>query len=330
MEEKNDFSVSLAEEGFKLLLWKEYEKNPEAFERVVIKDSIIEEIKLKYDQIYFQLKTLSAFDQKNEGICFAYACSTAIFLALSRIYGRQIYSFNSIFEQIVTWFSPEHDQGAYTDQVLKRECPRYGLKYKELNCEEALKFLKKGVSSVAMFFLPKKGWIKFSAFFNNKQNKERILKKNDLLQEDGKYGNENEEGSGSHVVVLVGSGKGYLEFLNSWGPDWGNNGRFRIDSEKDVFPILKFYPVFWTNDDLTKEEKEFYKKCKEAEYYAFQNKDKDAQRFSAFYFRCKYCYKLIRNDTINIASKEYTCPYCHEIFKPSESGSFRGHLDDKK
>ena len=83
-----------------------------------------------------------------------------------------------------------------------------------------------------------------------------------------------------------------------------------------------FYPVFWTNDDLTKEEKEFYKKCKKAE--------KDAQRFSAFYFRCKYCYKLIRNDTINIASKEYTCPYCHEIFKPSESGSFRGHLDDKK
>ncbi len=63
---------------------------------------------------------------------------------------------------------------------------------------------------------------------------------------------------GGHAVVLVAAGPDYLEFLNSWGPAFGNNGRFRI-RDAAVLRGMKFYDVFFVEGDLLASEKEAWR-----------------------------------------------------------------------
>jgi hypothetical protein len=50
-----------------------------------------------------------------------------------------------------------------------------------------------------------------------------------------------------------------LTFLNSWGPDWGDHGKFRIGSGAALGhlarPGTRFYDVYFLESDLTEEEK---------------------------------------------------------------------------
>ena len=46
--------------------------------------------------------------------------------------------------------------------------------------------------------------------------------------------------------------------MNSWRNDWADGGFFRVQNA-NVLPGLKFFNVFWTEDDLSQEEKKAYK-----------------------------------------------------------------------
>lgn len=268
-----------------------------------------------------QLMNQQSFDQNNEPICFAYACSCAIQLSLCRIFCRDIYSFNSIFEQILTDFSPKRDRGAVTSQVLQRHCPRYNLHFKELENEESAKLaITLGRVCVAVFWLPGEAWHKFSRFFRN--NPKGILQRSDLLKADGTLGDKNHKDSGSHAVVLIDANISALEFLNSWGPDFGNNGRFRVRNAAVL--NITFYDVYWTLNDLTQVEKNSYESSIRATSEAILNNDPDPSKYCALYFRCTHCHKLVRDDNLSTSSNESICPFCNLSFNPRESTLRRG------
>ena len=268
-----------------------------------------------------QLMNQRSFDQQNEPICFAYACSCAIQLSLCRIFCRDIYSFNSIFNQIVNDFSPKHDKGAFTSIVLEKYCPKYNLHSKRLKNEESAKLaITLGRVCVATFWLPGEAWIKFSRFF--KLNPKGILKKSDLLQKDGTLGNPNHKESGGHAVVLIDANISGLEFLNSWGTKFGNNGRFRIENA-DVLN-MNFYDVYWTLNDLTQEEKNKYEMSIQATSESIKNNDSDPSKYCALYFRCTHCHKFIRDDKLSTSEKASICSHCNLEFDPRESSLRRG------
>ena len=52
-----------------------------------------------------------------------------------------------------------------------------------------------------------------------------------------------ENGGSGHAVVLINDDNGRLEFLNSWGPEFANNGFFCVKDEK-VLENLKLYDVY--------------------------------------------------------------------------------------
>ena len=75
---------------------------------------------------------------------------------------------------------------------------------------------------VARFGLTKKQWKKFDDFY--KKEPKGILKKEiiGIRQKDEKLL--------GHAVVLTQIFKDHLYFLNSYGPNWGDNGFFRVEN----------------------------------------------------------------------------------------------------
>ena len=197
------------------------------------------------------------------------------------------------------------------------------------NEESARLAISLGRVCTASFWLPKKAWDKFNYFF--KSNPKGFLRKSDLLQHDGSYGNPNEEENCGHAVVLIDANISALEFLNSWGPDWGNNGRFRVENA-DVFSVRKnrpmtFYDVYWTLNDLTQIEKNDYERLIKATSDAIKNNDPDPSKYEALYFKCSHCKKLIRDEKLSTSSTDYICPFCNMNFNPRDSTLRRGLFD---
>lgn len=75
-----------------------------------------------------QLNKQDPFDQKLDETCYACASSAAIQLALCRIYSREIPSFESIIQPILNKYGYN---GYSTYEVLKEQCPKYGLHVKK-------------------------------------------------------------------------------------------------------------------------------------------------------------------------------------------------------
>lgn len=243
---------------------------------------------------------------------------------------RNIPSFNTIFDRIINDFSPKRDKGAVTSKVLEKHCKKYNLHTKRLeNEEKASLAIALGRVCTASFWLPNKAWDKFSAFF--KKNPKGVLKKSDLLEPDGSYGDRYEKGGGGHAVVLIDANISALEFLNSWGPQWGNNGRFRIENA-DVLTAfddspMTFYDVYWTLNDLTQNEKTNYERSIRATSEAIRRNDPDSSKYCALYFKCPHCHQLILDEKLSTSSKVCICTHCHLEFNPRDSILRRGLFD---
>lgn len=104
--------------------------------------------------------------------------------------------------------------------------------------------------------------------------------------------------------------------MNSWGDKWGDKGFFRIKNAK-VLPKMKFFDVYWKEDELTPAEKEAFKqkgtkKAKEISQDLTSLYDLD--------YECPKC-------KIESKIKDYTghlleaqCPKCNGRFKPDHAG----------
>ena len=183
--------------------------------------------------------------------CSVNAAATVLHLSMKRILGREggypnVYK---IKEEIMNRFESDHDR-ENTIHVLKEMCPNYRLHCQEVDFKGAMKAVTLSRPVVATFRLTDNEWDSFEEFF--KRNPKGILTKEQINitarpPRTPDYG---------HAVVLTSFDSECLRLLNSWGEDWADMGFFRVQNANVL--RLKFIDVYWTEEDLTKEEKRCY------------------------------------------------------------------------
>ena len=190
--------------------------------------------------------------QKQEGgTCYANASATVLHLSMRRILGRQrgYPDFYELRKEFVNHFG---SKAANTLLVLQKMCPKYRLHCKQVDLMGAMKAITSSRPVVARFRLTDQEWHSFRNFF--KSNKTGILTKKEI---DITARPPNTRTSG-HAVVLTSFNSECLRLLNSWGDRWAYMGFFRVQNAEVLG--LEFIDVFWTEDDLTEEEKAYYEK----------------------------------------------------------------------
>ena len=187
--------------------------------------------------------------------CAANAAATVLHLSMTRIRGREggCPDFCTLRDEIVKEFDPKkYKKGVPTIHVLKKMCPKYRLRYKKVNDEEAMQAVASSRPVVATFRLTEEEWDSFEDFYES--NPKGILTKKEIditarRPKTPDFG---------HAVVLTSFDSECLRLLNSGGEDWGDMGFFRVQ-KADVLG-LQFIDVYWTEKDLKEEEKTYFKK----------------------------------------------------------------------
>ena len=188
---------------------------------------------------------------QNGGTCYAHACTCILMLVLSRIVGRRIPGYEELSQEIINQFGTD---GGFPETVFDHFCPRYQLRWTEINITETKQRLRESRPILAYFYLTDKQWKNFSKFFKN--NPKGILNY-DLLSADSGP----ETKTSGHAVVIQGMSEGLSEheghwiIRNSWGESFGHGGYFKL--RMDAIP-LKFLFVYFLEIDLTSEDKTNY------------------------------------------------------------------------
>jgi hypothetical protein len=197
--------------------------------------------------------------QQVGGTCYAYAVATIIVLSLKRIVGRKVPPYETILNPLIRRYGRD---GAFTPEVLRDICPSYRLHCRRVDdMKTVLEGLRAGRPYVASFRLGPKEWANFERFFRHHRN--GVLTKAVLdapLSPGDREPHEDARGH-RHAVVLLSANGRQLTFMNSWGKDWGDGGRFTIEDEK-VLP-LRFLDVYWNESELLPEERQAWRERKE-------------------------------------------------------------------
>ena len=183
--------------------------------------------------------------------CSVNAAATVLHLSMKRILGREggypkVYK---IKEEIINRFESDRDR-ANTILVLQKMCPKYRLHCQEVDLKGAMKAITLSRPVVATFRLTDDEWDSFEEFF--KRNPKGILTKKEIDM----TARPPNSPLRAHAVVSTSFDSDCLRLLNSWGENWADMGFFRVQNA-DVLG-LKFIDVYWTEEDLTKEEKRCY------------------------------------------------------------------------
>lgn len=115
---------------------------------------------------------------------------------------------------------------------------------------------------VTTFSLSVWGWQNFRKHFKSPATAATVLTRKHMAP----YRSSAHAHSG-HAVALVSCDAGFLTFINSWGPEWGNNGLFSVedvavlqrDTKSGRPSPVNFYDVYWLEKDLTDEEQRAYR-----------------------------------------------------------------------
>ena len=185
--------------------------------------------------------------------CYANASATVLHLSMKRILGRRggYPDFYELREEFINRYESELE-GANTLAVLQEMCPMYGLHCKQVDLMSAMKAITSSRPVVARFWLTDREWHIFTNFF--KRNPTGILTKKEI----DITARRPITRTAGHAVVLTSFNSKCLRLLNSWGDNWADMGFFRVQNAEVLG--LEFIDVFWTEDDLSEEEKAYYEK----------------------------------------------------------------------
>lgn len=245
-------------------------------------------------------------DQKGEGICWSHACATVIHMTIARIYGRKLPSFLEIRDELLQTFGRK---GQNPENVLNQILySKYKLHYRKVDENEAKNAVKKLRPCVASFGLTALQWYNFSRFF--KRNRTGVLT-SEIINEpvESTY----KSTDGRHSVVLIGVCDKYLTFLNSWGNDFGDNGKFRI-ADSSVLGPINYYDIYWLLKDLSQEEIDAFNnnsKMDLTEFIGKVNKSPETK------IKCPNCNSISKAKNYYGDCKNSFCPICHLSFTPT-------------
>jgi hypothetical protein len=192
-------------------------------------------------------------NEQDRGTCYANASAAVLHLAMRRILGREngYPDFHELKNEMIKAYGPD---GADTRKVLQKICPKYRLRSQIVCINGAKEAVAKKRPVVARFRLTDDEWKAFSRFY--KTNPMGILTQNEL--DVRKRPTSPPPDTSGHAVVLTSYNSSCLTFMNSWGQKWGDNGFFRIQNAEVL--QLELFDVYWTLNDLTEGEKEYYRK----------------------------------------------------------------------
>ena len=197
------------------------------------------------------LEGYTAKKKQDGGTCYANAAATVLHLATSRILGRQggYPDFYKLRQELIDCSNRKGTTS--TLKVLQEICPRYHLRCKKVDLKGTMEAITSSRPVVAIFRLTEYEWGRFKDFFNT--TKEGILTKKeiDITARPPKVPTK------GHAVVLTSFNSECLRLLNSWGDKWADKGFFKVQNASVLG--LDFIDVFWEEEDLTAEEKAYYK-----------------------------------------------------------------------
>lgn len=200
--------------------------------------------------------------------CYAHATAAVVHLALLRIVGRRggHPAMQEIRERIEAAFPPPAEDVRDMAVVL-REATRWypPLQFCEINEDAARQAVLRRRPVLASFVLSQPGWQTFCEHFEARElpQPRPVLTCAQMVPHC-----QSNPGDG-HAVIMISCDPHSLTFLNSWGPVWGNSGSFSIEnhtvleleasaSENGQSRPMKFYDVYWVENDLRPEERQAY------------------------------------------------------------------------
>ena len=245
--------------------------------------------------------------QQHGGTCYANASAAVMHLAMKRIVGRDG-GYPDFFELRKKLINKYGKKGASTIKVLREVCPEYRLQCERVDTNGAKKAITEKRPVVARFYLTGAQWDQFSQFYQEKGK--GILTKSYLNSKTGSTSD-----PGGHAVVLTSYDAESLRLMNSWGDDWADSGFFRVQNS-DVLG-LEFFDVYWTLNDLSKDEKEAYKKSGAK---VAGNLMKSLKGLQEAKYKCPLCPAESKVVEYSGHALNAECPKCRGTFNPNKEG----------
>ena len=307
----------------------EYEDDPLQKINTIIGDAFLDKI---IDENY--IKQFKPENQADSPLCWAYAISASIYLTSIQIFGRKIKSFENILKEVIK-IKEDKFKGPVKpsnfSKIVERIVEKFKLRVNKLSPEEARESIMKGRQCLCYFCLYEKEWNTFIKFFEDKNNKNKIYDRHDIIINNNNKNNNKQKVIG-HAVVLTSIEENCLKFLNSYGTEWGDNGYFRIKDHNSLRK-MEFFDIYWEKKDLSKEEKDKYEKeyklfIKQASYYLSQP-DLNIKNDLEKEVKCQKCsqklnidnFELIlyqkhkANDETDTRKPQIKCIKCNNIFE---------------
>jgi len=183
-------------------------------------------------------------------------------MANARKYGRELEDFDKIYKYIIDQ-NPKSGKTNYEIEIIMDEVlPHYDLCYEKVDDIKTLKqFLKDGIICLATFKLNNKEWDNFSSYYNDKSIKEnkKVLTREILERHNDKDIKDPDKIKGHAVILSKLDNNNNLIFVNSWGKDWGNKGKFK--AKIDCFENATFFAIYGENQ--TEKEKDNWNELKD-------------------------------------------------------------------
>ncbi|VDI27718.1 Hypothetical predicted protein [Mytilus galloprovincialis] len=244
------------------------------------------------------------------GTCYANASAVVLDLSMKRILGRDggYPDFKDLREKIIELHGKD---GANTLNVLEGIVPEYRLHCNLVDAKDAMKAIAAKRPVVATFCLTDPEWNQFSSMFYQR-NPTSILTKAeiDLSKRDPR------PKLTGHAVVLTSFNSECLRFMNSWGDNWADMGFFRV--QNSIVLDFKFIDVFWTLNDLSERETEYFKK------HGAEVADKIMKNLIGLQeakYKCPECSEISLVTEFSGSLSEAVCPKCYETFHSDDAGN---------
>jgi len=257
-----------------------------------------------------KIKLLGIRDQGADLECWVYALSGIIYMTNSRIYGRKIIHFKQIYDSIIKKYSKKGKTYKEIEKIMDQELPEYTLDYSKINNDNEVKSqLQNGIQCLLTFYLDNKQWENFSDYFekDSTNQSDKILTK-EILDKPVTKKIDKPDDIGGHAVILkeIDDNDNYV-IVNSWGKDWGDDGKFRV--KKNCFENCSIYALHFRVNLLKDEDIENWSKFKnyiKEDLYEMQK----SQVLKEFKFSCPKCKKssIIKNFQA-LSSITLKCPF---------------------